>query len=68
MEFIIVGIIWCGLVLSGILGGLIYMVRFFCVKVPRARRWVDGHDGALIGSKEFYDWCDQNGVDPGYYL
>ena len=68
MEFIILGIIWIVIMAGLLIGGLVYVLRFFCVKVPRARRWVSEHNGALIGSEEFFKWCSDHGIDPGYYL
>lgn len=50
------------------LAGIVWMVREFAVKSPRRRRWIAAHNGHLIGSEEFFNWCEQEGVNPDYYL
>ena len=47
---------------------IVWLVREFAVKGPRRRRWIDAHDGNLIGSQEFFAWCEKEGVDPGFYM
>lgn len=47
---------------------ILWIGREVFVKHPRRVKWVEAHDGILIGAPEFFEWCEVNGVDPRHYL
>ena len=70
MENFVILVMVFGPIVIGIVGIVaipVWLIREFAIKSPRRRRWIAAHDGHLIGSDEFFAWCKEEGVDPGYY-
>lgn len=67
---IVMAIVVIGFLIMSVsaVGSIVWLVREFAVKSPRRRRWIDTHDGNLIGSQAFFAWCEKEGVDPGFYM
>lgn len=71
MENIIIMLIVVAPILMGailVVAAPVYLIRVFAVKIPRQRRWVEAHNGTLIGSEEFYKICERDGIDPKYFI
>lgn len=68
MLVITLAVLWTLFNATLLVVGITWIVREFLVKRPRRLRWIKTHNGALIGSEEFYKYCNDQGIDPGYYL
>lgn len=62
---IVFGKIFIGI--AALVGLPIYVARII-IRLTRANRWVSSHDGVLIGSDEFFAWCEKKGEDPNRYF
>ena len=70
MESIFILVIVFGPMIVGafaLVGLPIHLGRVI-VRMVRGSRWVAAHDGALIGSDEFFAWCEEKGENPSKYF
>ena len=51
-----------------ILIGAVCYCALEIVKVYRCSKWCKAHNGILIGSDEWAEWCYDNGVKPSYFI
>ncbi len=68
MEIMVIIVGWVVIIVAFVAYEIVSVARELFVKGPRCAKWSDKHNGLMVGSDEFFDWCRENGVNPNYYI